>query len=427
MPANPPLATADMATLLGLKKDVVAELKNGARRVWMPAVRTSKSLRKQFESVVKTPRRNESESNFELRKLSLIQQLDEAERFVVESESILATWITDTQGNAPHGRGEISLTPLAGTDLQKSLEEFAVKPSHFANVQLHPNLVFTGKMNFAVDSTRVRHSKDFFKAVRPVLETEIDARGSETAAQKTATKKAMNTFFNMLDAGTELHVLDAFIDAHTPAPEKNVLVCGIRAADGKVADEILKVLPEMKSGWTEKKLEDYAGVAIHELTVPKERIDHFKKFFAGESVLYVGTSKDVVWGAAGADAIKHLKEAIDQAAKPAPEKADPVFMNYQIHVEKISNLLDSIKVDAPKDAPPPKTKDEERIQKDKERVQKSIEKYRDLAKKAMAGCDSLMHGELKRDGNSISGFLEINDCVLKYVGAMMANGVKELK
>jgi len=423
VPSNPPLATQDMGELLNLKKDVVGELKNTAEGM-DPRRENFKELRKQFESVVKQ-RRNENENSFELRKLSLIQQLNEAERFLVESEKLLVTWTTATDGANPHGRGELSFTPLPGTDLQKSLEEFAVKPSYFANVELHPNPIFTGKMNFAVDSTRAKHSKEFYKAARPVIESEIDARSGETAEQKAATKKAMNIFLDMLDAGTELHVLDAFIDGHTPAPEKNVLICGIRAADGKVADEILKLLPEMKAGWqVDKTPEEHAGVSIHKLTVPPARTEQFKKFFAGESVMYVGTSKDAVWGAAGLDAVKHLKDAIDQAAKPAPEKADPVVVNYQVHVAKVSKFLDAIKPEPAKEEPP-KTKDQERIQKDKERAQKAIEKYHDLAQKAMAGCDSLMHGELKRNGNTMDGFLEVNECVLKYIGTMMANGVKE--
>jgi hypothetical protein len=426
VPANPPAATADLQPLLDLQKDIIAELKNTADG--LPVRRDNfKELRKQFEALIKL-RRNEDPKVFELRKLSLIQQLEEAERFIVESETMQVNWTTSVPKAS--GRGEISVSALPGTDLQKSIEEFGAKPSYFSNVALHANPLVVGKLNFPLDALRTAHVKDFYKAVRPKLEAEIDARPAPaTESQKTALKQAMNKFFDMLDAGAALGVVDSFADAHAVAAGKNVLICGIRAADGKVADEIVKLLPQFRSDWkvTPDAME-HAGVSIHELTVPKTRLDAFQKVFAGESVIYVGTSKDAVWGAAGVDAVTHLKAAIDQAAQPLPEQADPTVVSYRVQVAKLVQLMEIIQesgpVDAaakPKDDAAPKTKE----QKEEQQRQKEVVKYRKLAQDAMSGCESLMHGELKRFDNKVEGFIEMNECVLKYIGSVVADGVKQ--
>ena len=80
------------AALLALKKDLAAELKNDPKGIDQRRA-DFKDLRKQFEALIKF-RRNEDPNAFELRKLSLIQQLNEVERFVVEAEDLLATWTT---------------------------------------------------------------------------------------------------------------------------------------------------------------------------------------------------------------------------------------------------------------------------------------------------------------------------------------------
>lgn len=418
IPANLPPATKDMQPLLGLKKDIAAELKNDAEG--LKARRDNfQGLRKELEALIK-PRRNEDPNAFELRKLSLIQQLNEAERFVVEAEELLATWETDEKGPKHSARGEFSLTALPGTDLEKSLEEFATKPSYFANVTLHPEPLMVGRITFPLDAIRKAHAKEFYKLVRPPLEGEIGKRSGKSDTQKTAMKKAMNLFFDMLDAGADQGVLDAFVDAHPTAPGKNVLICGIRAADGKKADEIVKMLPEIQADWTVKlDSQKHADVSIHEVTIPKSRQASFQKIFKGETVAYVGTSKDAVWGAAGTDAITHLKAAIDEAAKPAPEKADPVFITYQVQVAKLVTLMEIVEKEAPAG--------NAQLNKEEKQRLKDLERYRKLAQEAMNGCNSLMTGEAKRNDKKIEGHMELNQCVLQFVGSVIADAVKQLQ
>ena len=417
IPANRPLAIQDLQPLLDLKQDFAAELKNDAAGLEKRR-ENFLELRKQFEALIRF-KRNEDPNAFQLRKLALTQQLNEAERFLVETESMLVTWSTNATSPNGTARGEMSLTALPDTGLLKSIEQFAVKPSYFANVTLHDNPVAVGRITFPLDSTRVAHVQEFYKAVRPVLESEIKARPGFTDAQKEATSKATTVFLDLLESGLTLGVVDGFADAHSVGEGKNVLVCGIRAVDGKKADEIVKLLPEFKSEWQVKlDVHEHGAVKIHELTVPPTRIESFQKVFPNENKVYVGTSSEAVWGAAGVDCLTHLKTAIDQAGQPAPEKIDPVVVSYQVQFSKLVKLLEVIQKELPSG---------DGLTKEQQQQRKDLEKYRKLAQDAMTGCDSLVRGELRRTDNKIEGFVELNECVLKYVGSIIADGAKQLK
>lgn len=406
-PPTPAMATI-MSAYQG--KDIIAELNNDAAGLESRRA-TFKELRKQFEALIKF-RRNEDKNAFELRKQALTQQLDEAERFVVESEKLHVNWMTHAKSPEGKGRGEFLLTALPGTDLQKSIEQLASKPSYFANVKTHENPLIVSKFNFPIDSLRAKHLKDFFKTSRPILDGEIDKRPGTSDAQRAAIKKGSSQFIDMLDEGVDMGVFDNFIDAYALEPGKNVLIAGIRVADGKKFDDIIKLLPEMQDGWqVSPNAVEHGGVSIHEVTIPAARLESFQRLFKGETKLQVGTSKDAVWLACGVDSQKHLFEAIDQTAQPAPETVSPVVISYHVQVAKLITLLETIQKEMPALNPT---------------SQKDVEKFRKMAQETMGDCSSLMHGELKRTDNKVEGFIEFNECVLRFIGSSIADTIKSM-
>ena len=414
-PAVLPPAAKEMAALLGLKKDVVAELKNETAGIDTRR-NNFKELRKQFEALIKA-QRYEDKNAFELRKLWLVQQLDEAERFIVETEELLLSWTTSSAATPAIARGEISLTALPGTDLLKSIQLVSATHSAFANVELHPSPLAVGRVNFPLDSMRTKHTHEFLKAVRPTLEKQIDGNDSASVAQRSAAKTAMNKFLDMLDAGVDNGIIDGFIDCHAVSAGKNVMVSAMRVADGKAADEIIKMLPTIKSEWSvEADKYQHGDVSVHELTIPAARLESFQRIFAGETKVLVGTSKNAVWTAAGVDALNSLKTAIDQAAKPAPDKVDPIALSYQIQLAKFITLAEIVQKEVPSMNP--------LSPKEQAQAQKDLEKHRKLAQDTMGNCESLMKGELKQIDNKIEGYIELNECVLRYLGSSIADVVK---
>ncbi len=429
VPANMPHPITDkvkgVQPLLDKGYDVIGWMKNSDAAADIAARRANfHELRKQLEAGL-IFKRNEDKNEFALRKLSLIQNLAEAERFVVETDELLFGWTTTvaTKEAVGKGRAEFSISALPDTDLFKSTEVLATKPSHFANVKLSAEGVVSGKINFGIDPLRVEHLKEFYKTVRPVLDAQIDKRATiKEAEQKAAVKQAASLLIDMLNEGLPLGTVDVFMDLHSAGGGKHTLICGVRATDGRKAVEIVKLLPKVNAGRTIKLDIEKIGedVSLHSVTVPERRQANFHKLFPGENLVYVATSKDAVWGAAGANAVEELKAAIEQAAAPAPAAVDPRVMYFTAHAARMVELLDIVR--------PERQKIDEKLSKEEqERIrarEKDLEKLRKLAIDATAKCDALFSGEVKKNGNKVEGSMDVSECVLKFVGSAIADFAK---
>lgn len=408
--------TPALAAFLAKGYDIAAELKNDPNDKPGMAARLAnfKALREQLEAGIKF-KRDEDKNVFELRKLTVVQNLNEAERFLVETELLNVFWTTD--GTAKKGHGEMTFSALPDTELAKSAALLAAKPSYFANVTPPEKAAATGRVNFAVDPMRIGHFKEFYKTFRPVLAKRLGERETlKEASQKAAAKQVGDLVLDMLDAGTALDAVDGFVDLTDAGGGKHTLVCGIRAADGKVADQIVGLLPKIRSTYEIKvNIAEVGGANLHSVTVPPARLPVFQKFFAGETLVYVATSKEAVWIAIGTNAQAELTKAITAAAGPAPEKPSPVVASLSANMAKLVLMWDALQPEQP-EIKGPKTAE-----------QKQREKIRGLATQSTTGCEPWLTSELKRNGNAIEGTLDVSECALKFVGTLIADFAKTME
>ena len=417
IPANlPNPITPDLLALLAKGYDVAVELKNDPKdKVGMAArLANFQALRKQLEAGL-IFKRDEDKSEFELRKLLAVQHLNEAERFLVETELLTINWVTDVV--TKKGRGELSFSAIPGTGLQASAELLAAKPSYFANVQPPAKPAATGRLNFAVDPMRSEHLKGFYKAYRPVLAKRLEGFASlKEADQKAAGKQAADLIIDMLDAGIAVGVVDGFMDLTEAGGGKHTLVCGIRAADGKVADQIVDLVPKIWPGFVAKLNDaEVAGASLHTVTLPEKRLPRFQEFFPGETVIHVATSKEVVWFAIGHNAQADLTAAINAAAGPAPAMVDPIIAYFSGNMTKLVAMFEALAPDKIESTGP------------KTPAQKEREKIRSLAEQAVKDCEPWLTSELKRNGNVIEGTLDVTECALKFVGTIIADFSKQFE
>ena len=415
IPANMPHPiTAELRAYLAKGYDVVVELKNDPKdKVGMAArLANFKELRKQLEAGL-TFKRDEDKSEFELRRLTAVNNLNEAERFLVETELLTVNWITDVVGKK--GRGELSFTAIPGTGLMASSQLLAAKSSHFANVKPPAKPAITGRLNFAIDPLRSGQLKDFYKAFRPVLAKHVEGLASlKEADQKAAGKQAGDLVIDMLDAGIAVGVVDGFMDLNEADGGKHTLVCGIRAADGKVADQIVGLVPRIWPGFEIKlNVAEASGTSLHTVTLPAKRLPRFQEFFPGETVIHVATSKEAVWFAIGTNAQADLTTAIAAAAGPAPAMVDPVITSFSANMTKVVALFEALEPDRIESAGP------------KTPAQKEREKIRNLAELAVKDCEPWLTSELRKNGNVIEGTLDVTECALRFVGTLIADFSKQ--
>ena len=417
IPANMPNPiTPDLLAYLAKGYDVAAEMKNDPRdKVGMAArLANFKELRKQLEAGL-TFKRDEDKSTYELRKLSAVQNLNEAERFLVQTELLTVNWVTDVVGKK--GRGELSFLALPDTELEASAKLLSVKPSHFANVKPPAKPAATGRLNFAIDPMRAGHLKGFYKAFRPVLAKRLDGLATlKEADQKVAAKQAGDLIIDMLDAGLTVGAVDGFVDLTEADGGKHTLLFGIRAANGKVVDQILGLFPKIWPGYEIKiNMAAVGETSLHELTVPEKRLPRFQKFFPDETHIYMATSKEAFWLAIGNNAQADLTAAINQAADPTPAMADPTIALFSANMSKLVGLVEALQ---PEQAETTELKNA---------AQKQRDKIRNLAEQAVAGCEPWLSMELKRNGNAIEATIDVTECALKFVGTMIADFAKDME
>ncbi len=408
--------TAELKAFLEKGYDVAAELKNDPKDKVGLAARLAnfKGLRKQLEAGV-TFKRDEDKSAFELRKLLVVQNLDEAERFLVETELLTVNWVTDVIGKMGHG--ELRFSAISDTALRTSSDLLAIKPSYFANVTPPEKTAATGRLNFPIDPMRAGHAKAFHKAFRPVLAKRIaDDASLKDADQKAAAKQVGDLVIDMLDAGIKVGAIDGLLDLTEGDDGKHTLLFGIRAADGTVADKIIELIPKIRPGVkVNLKVAEVAGASLHTLTLSDKRLPRFQIFFPGETQIHVATSKDAVWIAIGTDAPAVLTAAINAAAGPAPAMADPVVAYLSANMAKLVGLVEALEPDQVESTGP------------KTPAQKEREKIRNLAEQAVKGCEPRLTSVLKRNGNIIEGTLDVTECALKFVGTMIADFAKDME
>lgn len=421
LPANMPDQAAAVQALLALKYDVVGSMKNSAAAADIAARKANfAALRKQLEAGVAF-KRNEDKNEFALRKLSLSQNLNEAERFVVDTDELVFGWstIAATKETSGSGRAEFSISALPGTDLFKSTQLLAAKSSYFANVKLHKDSVISGRLNFGIDALRVGHLKDFYTTVRPIVDARIDNRATlKEADQKKAVKEAAGILIDMCVEALQLATADLFLDVRPAGEGKHTLVCGVRVANGKKADELVKLLPRVNAG-REVKLDIQKigeDVSLHSVAVPERRLAAFQKLFPGENLIYVGTSRDAVWGAAGTNAIAELTAAITEAAGAAPETVDPRVLHFTAHAGRLTELIDVVR---PEGQPIDEKLPKDEIARLKQQI-KDLETVRTLAMNATDNCDAIFSGEVKKVDNKVVGSMDVSECVLKFVGSAIA-------
>lgn len=374
-----------------------------------------KELRKQLEAAIKF-KRGESDADFEIRKLSAAQSFNEAERFLVQSQLLDVNWTTDT--TKPVGIGNLSLTALPGTSLEESVTLLAAKPSFFANVPFAEKFTLQSRWNFAIDPMRSEHARELYPALLQVLSNSVDARPNLKEPEKAAAKAALEKLFGMLAESIPLKVLDAFIDVHPSGDGKNTLLAGVRCANGRQALACIEQFPKIRSTWKlEKNVGEHSGVDFHKLTVAEHRRPVFSALCGGEPFLLIGTGKEVVWAAAGKDAESELKAAIDKTLQPPPEKVDAVVVHLDAKFGPLVEVWDKFITTQPVVADP----SDKQAKKDEQR-RAQLRKY---ATDAFAGGLDTISVRLSREGNTVTGLLEVRPGVLRYLGTMIADSVAE--
>ncbi len=347
------------------------------------------------------PRTNETPEQLALRRETLALQLREGERFFAESETLSLGFRLDPKTKQAHL--DINLAALPDTDLDKAINELANTPSHFANVSRADDSILSFRINHPLDAFRRASLQSVLAATQKAIQANIAGTASATDAQKAASNTALNTVVTVIQSTLAKGLLDAFIQV-TPTPAGgNVMVAGIRTNQGQQLRAALVAIPDSTEP-TDVQLdsEKIGDVTLHVVTVPAKLRADFASIFGDATTMLVGTSDNAAWCAAGPGALEALKAAIDeQAAQPAPDKADPAFFDLAIQLGPWIQALDK-------------------------RMGTAGEvDDRKLAIKAFADGQDTLELKLQRVDNRVVGRTTLGTGVLRFLGKKVAEFSKE--
>jgi hypothetical protein len=343
----------------------------------------------------------ESAADFDLRKKATEIEMDELEWFFSESEHALIGVTIDTKKEL--GRAEIELTPIAKTSLAENVSQLCTKPSLFANVERSKQPTLAFQINHPLGDVRKKAAISMSSLVRDRLKVRVDSDDKRSAEQKDAAKQMIDKGYAMVESGINAGSADGFIDVHAGGSGKNVFLAGTRTADGTKLDEIISMMPKAYEGASVKlNVAEESGVKIHSIEFAKGKHPYWSDFI-GADLIYVGSSKETLWAAAGEGSLDLLKSAIKKTQQPAAagsEKAPWLEL-----LVRVKPWIDESLTQPPK--------------------KKGADHYPKLVQAALQGGDDLFSVRMTRDGNKIVGAIEIQKGILRAAGKIASDFSKE--
>lgn len=232
----------DIQPLIAAGYDMAALVKNTAQGR-NDRVKAIDDLRKELLDALKKTD-DETDEQFEIRRVGLIHQLKELERLFADSENLVLGWTTDAPKK--EGRLALELTALADTDLAASVSELGAKASLFSAIEKSDDAIFFGRINHSLDGMRKKHISEMLKLLEGECVTRFSSSDKVEDANKEAAQDAVKQFYAMLEAGNQMGVIDGFVDI-AENNEGRSIVGAIRSADGNAAADVLAALKS--AGW----------------------------------------------------------------------------------------------------------------------------------------------------------------------------------
>ncbi|HEV8000689.1 MAG TPA: hypothetical protein VGP63_12470 [Planctomycetaceae bacterium] len=343
----------------------------------------------------------ESAVDFDLRKKATEIEMDELEWFFTESEHALVGVTIDTKKEL--GRVDIELTPIANTSLAQNVSQLCTKASLFANVERSKQPTLAFQINHPLGDVRKKAAVAMSSLVRDRLKARVDSDDKRNAEQKDAAKQMIDKGYAMVESGINAGAADGFIDVHPGASGKNVFLAGTRTADGTKLDEIINMMPKAYEGATVKSnVAEESGVKIHSIEFAKGKHPYWSDFI-GADLIYVGSSKETLWAAAGEGSLDLLKNAIKKTKQPAAAGSEKAPW-FELIVRLKPWIDESL-------TQPPKKKGADHLPK--------------LIQAGLQGGDDQLSVRMTRERNKIVGSLEIQKGILRAAGKIAADFSKE--
>ncbi|HUG89406.1 MAG TPA: hypothetical protein VML55_01145, partial [Planctomycetaceae bacterium] len=346
---------------------------------------------------------NESNDEFALRKLTVEHQLDELERLYAEAFQARIGWVLEPKES--RGRFDLAVEPIPGTELASMVASLGQELSRFAGIPRAEGTILSARVNHPLDPMRQQNFRETFRLLADNAKRKIDADAERTAEHKNAAKQTVDDIYDLLDANLKAGLAEGFAEVQPREDGRHTGVSALRTVDGTAAVNIIQGLPAGRPGrQVQLDVDKHGETRIHSVQVMAQDHPGFRDFF-GDDKLYFGTSQEVVWLAAGVDAIAALKTAIDQSAAP-PANPPPVERAVALYA-KLGPWVDLMHKRLGMADDPQR------------------QKWRRLAIDAFEPGDDVINLRIDRAEANLRGDMLVQPGLLRYIGKLFADFSKE--
>ena len=373
-------------------------------------------FRKEIEGTLKQ-RDDETESEFELRKVPLGHQIDELERIFVESEELVLGWATDVADR--EGRLHLELKALPDTGLKESIAGLAVAPSHFAATERGSNSIFFGRINHSLDAMRQENITELLKLLRAAAADRLDQSTDADADRKAALKEASGLLFDLLEAGNGLGVLDGFVNIEQVEGAKT-LTGGVRVAD---SSSVLKVLEKLREADADIEMNavEVDDLKLHRVVFGDKDGRALRDLIGTTEILVACPTGDSVLYAAGTDAAKKIQGVVQAIQNEKQPASDGTFVEVWAKARPWVETLKERRLRVEKET----GFDPDKLSKTERKEWEGDVALRGDALDMFAGGRDTVHMKLQRVDDRVVGVTVFGEDLLRFVGLQVAKFSEE--
>ncbi len=356
----------------------------------------------ELDALQKRP--DESQTEFELRKGAVSNNLNELERLMVESKLSGAKAILDKKSVTAKVLffGEA----IPETSMARGIEMFNKQIDAFATAATPENSALSFRINHPIDELRSSNTLSFIELMRADIKSRIDAGEKMTAEQKEAALQLFDGIMTLVKDGVASENINGFIESVPTDAAEFTSHGAIVVKDAKRLDDTLVLLGKTGSGnEVTVGVETVGNVTIHKIKLGKGFLKIFDDVFGEEAEVLIGTSENMVWFGSGPNALAALKAGIESLKEPA--ESDVILrskMQLLPWAKRAQRLI--------KDLPPPKTLDGQQSRRDKLlRLTQAVDTLKE------EDDDTTFDVQVK-DGK-VSGEIFFNSGILRFAGTQL--------
>lgn len=285
---------------------------------------------------------DETEEQYQLRRKMVQNQMKQFEALFQETDMLTMGWKVDATGRRTYI--DFSITAVPGSSMAERLTVAKDAKTDFAGFRDAAHAVSLG-LTSPIHKDDVEQYAAMLASSREQALAELDKDPNLTDEQRPIAKELVGDLFDLFRATSDEGTIDGGACVRLE-PGKFTVLGGMRLADGKKVEQIVRKLAELAKNEPDFpgvnfNAGQHAGVTFHTMQIPVPAHEREARNLIGETLDVVfGTGDKAAYFAAGHDAMDQLKSAIDASAANKGQAVLPGQMTFAL--TPIFKFVDSL-------------------------------------------------------------------------------------